>query len=156
MLRDKNGNETNLIDNGYGVSQVLPIVTEIIRLSIATPRKLRYIEASDYIVILEQPELHLHPAAQSELATLFVNGISDGKGKKKILVETHSEHLIRKLQILVADKEIYYVDKDEDGNAHVEEMKLLENGKFENAWPSGFFDRGYQLSRELAKAGIQE
>ena len=165
MLKDSNGNETNLIDNGYGVSQVLPIVTEIIRLSLATPWRRRYRDIGDYIVILEQPELHLHPAAQSELANLFVSGIINGKEKKKILVETHSEHLIRKLQILVADKEcpltkdmikIYYVDKDENGNARVEEMKVLENGKFENQWPSGFFDRGYQLSRELAKASIQE
>lgn len=117
------------------------------------------------MLILEQPELHLHPAAQSELADLFVSSVINSSGKKKILVETHSEHLIRKLQILVADKKypiskdmvkIYYVDKNEKGDAQIEEMKLLDNGKFENPWPAGFFDRGYQLSRELARTSIQE
>ena len=164
MLKDSNGNETNMIDNGFGVSQVLPIVTEVMRLMFSKPRNLKLKAFDDLMVILEQPELHLHPAAQSELADLFVNGVINGNGKKKILIETHSEHLIRKLQILVANKEcpltkdmikIYYVDKDENGNAHVDEMKLLDNGKFESPWPSGFFDRGYQLSRELAKAGAQ-
>ena len=162
MLRDSKGVETNLIDNGYGISQVLPIVTEVTRLQTnRTPKRLTS-SIVDMMTIIEQPELHLHPAAQSELANLFVDSVLTGKGKKKMLIETHSEHLIRKIQLLVADREslltndmvaIYYIDKDKDGFAIVEEMKLLKNGKFEKTWPSGFFDKGYQLSRALAKAG---
>ena len=167
MLKDGRGFETNLIDNGYGISQVLPIVTEVIRLTTdKQPRRLpRRMTRFDRILLLEQPELHLHPAAQSELADLFVECALAGKGKNKILVETHSEHFIRKLQVLIASQDcpltkemvrIYYVDKDEDGNSYVEEMGILENGKFETQWPSGFFDKGYLLSRELARAGIRE
>lgn len=165
MLKNAKGVETNLIDNGYGISQVLPIVTEVVRLTAASFDKEYAMEIDDKMLILEQPELHLHPAAQSELADLFVNCILTSEGKKKILIETHSEHLIRKLQVLIASKEcgltnemvrIYYVDKDDNGEAFVEEMKILENGKFETAWPSGFFDKGYLLSRELARAGIQD
>ena len=167
MLKDDRGFETNLIDNGYGISQVLPIVTEVIRLTTdKQPRRQpKKLIRSDRILLLEQPELHLHPAAQSELADLFVECALAGKGKNKILIETHSEHFIRKLQVLIASQDcsltkemvrIYYVDKDEDGNSYVEEMGILENGKFETQWPSGFFDKGYLLSRELARAGIRE
>lgn len=165
LLKDSFGVETNIIDNGYGISQVLPIITDVCTLSCMGMHKekpFNYFIWCDYIEIIEQPELHLHPAAQSELADLFVNSILNGKGKKKILIETHSEHLIRKIQVLIANKDceltndmvaIYYIDKDDQGCATVEEMKILENGKFESPWPSGFFDKGYQLSRELARAG---
>lgn len=163
MLKNQQGVETNLIDNGYGMSQVLPIVTEVMKLQNIDQSK-RTIPF-DRILLLEQPELHLHPAAQSELADLFVDCVLTGNGNNKILIETHSEHLIRKLQVLIASAEcpltkdmvrIYYVDKNEDGSSFVEEMVLLENGKFETQWPSGFFDKGYLLSRELARAGIRD
>ncbi|MBP5281710.1 MAG: DUF3696 domain-containing protein [Lachnospiraceae bacterium] len=160
MLRDENGVQTNLIDNGFGISQVLPIVTESVALMAYQGKE----SNADKILLIEQPELHLHPAAQAELAELFVDCVKNNDGKK-IIIETHSEHLIRKLQILVASPQcpitrdmvrIYYVDKDEKGEAHPEEMRILENGKFENEWPSGFFDKGYLLSRELSKAGIRD
>ena len=163
MLKNDQGIETNLIDNGYGISQVLPIVTEVVRLKTTAGSK--RVAPFDRILLLEQPELHLHPAAQSELADLFVDCVLSGEGNNKILIETHSEHLIRKLQVLVASADcpltkdmvrIYYVDKNEYGGSFVEKMDLLENGKFETEWPSGFFDKGYLLSRELARAGIRD
>ena len=138
----------------------MPIVTESVALIVYQGKE----SNADKILLIEQPELHLHPAAQAELAELFVDCVKNNDGKK-IIIETHSEHLIRKLQILVASPQcpitrdmvrIYYVDKDEKGEAHPEEMRILENGKFENEWPSGFFDKGYLLSRELSKAGIRD
>jgi predicted ATPase len=113
-------------------------------------------------VIFEQPEIHLHPAAQAQLADLFVEYINDKNGAvNRILIETHSEYLIRKLQVLVADPDkkisddqvaIYYVDKDEKGDSYVEKMKLCENGQFEKAWPTGFFDKSYELTKMLMEA----
>lgn len=97
-------------------------------------------EIDEETIYIEQPELHLHPAAQADLADLFVNCVLEGNNGKRIVIETHSEHLIRKLQVLIADKnnmftnemiKIYYVDKDKQGIAHVEEMKILPNGKFQ-------------------------
>ena len=44
---------------------------------------------------------------------------------------------------------IYYVDKDENGVATVMKMNILENGRFEKAWPTGFFDKAHELSMEL-------
>ena len=47
--------------------------------------------------------------------------------------------------------QILYVDKNENGEATIQEMKIKENGKFVNKWPTGFFDQGYNLSYELMK-----
>lgn len=109
---------------------------------------------------MEQPELHLHPAAQAELANLLVRSANMSRSRR-ILVETHSEHLIRKLQVLIADPEVpidsdqvafYYVEKDVDGNSHIRKMDINKNGQFEKVWPSGFFDKSYELTSELLYA----
>mgnify|MGYP003295541968 CR=1 FL=1 len=160
MLKDKNGIESNLIDVGFGISQVLPIISEVCMSSL----KSGITDLSiDNLILVEQPELHLHPAAQARLADLFSMCTSTNESTK-FIIETHSEHLISKLQVLIADKDypltsdmvqILYVDKNEDGQAFIEEMKLKENGKFEKEWPSGFFDQGYTLARQLSKASIR-
>lgn len=160
MLVNREGVESNILDVGFGISQVLPIVTQIIRSLIWSQKYIMGKEINEETIYIEQPELHLHPAAQADLADLFVNCVLESNNGKRIVIETHSEHLIRKLQVLIADKnnmftnemiKIYYVDKDEQGVANVEEMKILPNGKFEKRWPSGFFDKAHELSMELLK-----
>lgn len=161
MLEDKNGVESNLIDVGFGVSQVLPIISEA---CISSLRKNKQMELSlNNIILVEQPELHLHPAAQAKLADLFEMCVTANENAR-FIIETHSEHLISKLQVLIADEscpltsemvQILYVDKNDDGCAFVEEMKLKENGKFEKEWPSGFFDQAYSLSRQLMRASLR-
>lgn len=160
MLEDDKGFQSNIMDVGYGVSQILPIVVAVFK---DLQRPNGYIGA-DSILIIEQPELHLHPAAQAELANLFAECIVGTKGerrsnRKKILIETHSEHLIRKLQVLIAEKRLnsemvkfYYVDKNEEGEASVNEMRILPNGKFIDRWPSGFFDKAQILAYELLRS----
>lgn len=166
MSRDEETD--NIMDVGYGITQVLPIVTQLFNLNA------NYYADGGYsmqlskrkTVIIEQPEIHLHPAAQAELADLFVECVSDKKiGVNRILIETHSEHLIRKLQVLVADPEvnisndqiaIYYVDKNKSGDSTIEKMELSESGQFEKAWPSGFFDKSYELTKLLLQANIKE
>lgn len=160
MLVNREGVESNILDVGFGISQVLPIVTQIIRSLIWSQKYIMGKEINEETIYIEQPELHLHPAAQADLADLFVNCVLENNNGKRIVIETHSEHLIRKLQVLIADKnnmftnemiKIYYVDKDEQGVANVEEMKILPNGKFQKRWPSGFFDKAHELSMELLK-----
>lgn len=160
MLVNREGVESNILDVGFGISQVLPIVTQIIRSLIWSQKYIMGKEINEETIYIEQPELHLHPAAQADLADLFVNCVLESNNGKRIVIETNSEHLIRKLQVLIADKnnmftnemiKIYYVDKDEQGVANVEEMKILPNGKFEKRWPSGFFDKAHELSMELLK-----
>ncbi|MDE0103428.1 MAG: AAA family ATPase [Bryobacterales bacterium] len=78
----------NIIDVGYGVSQVLPLVTEILR-----PKGPR-------MFLLQQPEVHLHPSAQAALGTLFCEMASS---RRQLIVETHSDHLIDRVRMDIRD-----------------------------------------------------
>lgn len=161
ILKDTNGLEANIIDVGFGISQVLPIIAEMCLSSQKVSKKklgeVPY-EIND-ILLIEQPELHLHPAAQASIAELLNMCVLENDNSR-IIVETHSEHLISKLQVLIADKDnpltnemvqVLYVDKTSSGEAFVEKMMIKENGKFEKEWPTGFFDQGLNLSYELMK-----
>lgn len=163
IIRNQDGIESNLIDTGYGISQILPIVVQLLRNEVPPKQVIAHgvvLQALRSLILIEQPELHLHPAAQAAVAKLLVKCVQNpSKLKKQILIETHSEHLIRKLQVLVAkgelpvnDLKIYYVDKNEQGIAGVEEMELLDNGKFKRAWKTGFFDQSFELTMELLNA----
>ena len=79
----------NLIDVGYGVNQVLPVVTELLR------------SRGPRMFLLQQPEVHLHPSAQAALGGLF--GSIASKGRKQIVVETHSDHLIDRIRMDIRD-----------------------------------------------------
>ena len=78
----------NLIDVGYGVSQVLPLVTELLRADAPS------------ISLLQQPEVHLHPSAQAALGTLFC---CQAREDRQLLVETHSDHLLNRVRMDVRD-----------------------------------------------------
>ena len=82
------GPQRNLIDVGYGVNQVLPVVTELLRHD-APP-----------MFLLQQPEVHLHPSAQAALGSLFCR-IADWR--RQIIVETHSDHLLDRVRMDVRD-----------------------------------------------------
>lgn len=84
------GPKRNLVDMGYGVSQVLPVLLEIFRR-----------DGSD-ILLLQQPEVHLHPSAQAALGSLFCDHAVAGK---QLVVETHSDYLLDRIRILVRDGE---------------------------------------------------
>ena len=80
----------NLIDVGYGVSQALPVITELLR------------PDAPHMFLLQQPEVHLHPSAQAALGSLFCEIASSGR---QLVVETHSDHLIDRVRIEVRDNE---------------------------------------------------
>lgn len=159
-LNDGLEEKDNLMDVGYGISQVLPIVTELMaEKSVADDRDQNKSSTKKNFVI-EQPELHLHPAAQAELADLLADAANLNRSRR-IIVETHSEHLIRKLQVLIADPNvpidndqvaIYYVEKNEEGESFIKKMEIAQNGQFKGKWPSGFFDKGFELSTALMMA----
>ena len=85
------GPRRNLIDVGYGVSQVLPVITELLRRD-APP-----------MFLLQQPEVHLHPSAQAALGSLFCRIASP---RRQLIVETHSDHLLDRVRMEVRDGEI--------------------------------------------------
>lgn len=119
-------------DIGYGVSQVLPVVVAAV---MARP--------SGQHTMVEQPELHLHPRVQSRLADLLFYPTENGN---QVSVETHSEHLIYRVQRLIREKlktpddvSVNYVERTRSGSI-VHNLRLSENGNFIDAWPGGFFD----------------
>ena len=83
------GPRRNLIDVGYGVSQALPVITELLS------------ENAPSLFLLQQPEVHLHPSAQAALGSLFCQVVDK---KKQLLIETHSDHLMDRIRMDVRDK----------------------------------------------------
>lgn len=150
----KSGTTHSYSDVGFGLSQIIPILI--------TLRSYQIYSRPESFVIIEQPELHLHPAPQARLADIFVDWLHDSPPNKnwaQLLLETHSEHLVRGFQVLVArgklskdEIAIYYVDKDDKGNSFVKLMPLNENGAFTETWPEGFFDQAYLQAMELLTA----
>lgn len=82
------GPQRNLIDVGYGVSQVLPVITELLR------------PDAPSMFLLQQPEVHLHPSAQAALGSLFCQVASQNR---QLVVETHSDHLLDRVRMDVRD-----------------------------------------------------
>ncbi len=142
MIKNKyTGIYNNILDVGVGTSQLLPIIIEAVN------------SEDGSTLIIEEPETHIHPNAQSKLADLFVDCAKNQD--KKFIIETHSIFLITQLQILVAqgrisprDVKVYYFLQDGEGSK-IMDMKLTEKGQFQEEWPSGFFDIHYKLGKEL-------
>lgn len=142
LIVHRDGIACNLRDVGIGISQVLPVLV------------ISYFAPIGCTIILEEPEIHLHPLAQAILAELFVE-ISRERNVQYI-VETHSEHLFRRMQTLVAKQKIspedtamYFVERD-GKNAVLRTLELDEFGRVRN-WPDGFFGDALGETRELAR-----
>ncbi len=123
--------EVLITDVGFGISQVLPVLV------------LCYYAPEGSTILLEQPEIHLHPSVQAGLADLFIDVIKT-RGVQ-ILVESHSEHLLRRLQRRIAEEQIdshdtalYFCELDREGVSHMTELELDVFGNISN-WPTDFF-----------------
>ena len=134
-----------LTDVGFGVSQVLPALV------------LLYYVPEGSTVLMEQPEIHLHPSAQSGLADLMLN-VAETRDVQ-IIVESHSEHLMRRLQRRVAEEEassedvkLYFVSSSR-GVAQASDLELNEWGEIEN-WPEHFFGDEMGEIAAIAKASL--
>ena len=152
------GVKTNLPDVGFGVSQVLPVVVE------------SFYAAPDSTIVIEQPELHLHPRVQAYLANLFVDAINareNGADRRvQFLIESHSEHFIYRLQRLIAEEvlkpeqvALYFCRSGSEGSI-IEPLQLNEFGDISN-WPEGFFgdemeDTRIRLDAAAVRAAKEE
>lgn len=146
------GMEVSVRNVGVGISQVLPVLVRALSPNIP-----------DTLNLIEQPELHLHPALQAEIADVFIaGGRGPGYGHagvwtnwiKSFLIETHSEHLVLRLlrriretsekrapeglELLPDEVAIYYADVTESGTQFIR-MEISEEGDFRTPWPNGFF-----------------
>ena len=132
VVVDSHRVSANLRDVGIGVSQVLPVLT------------VAFFAPPGSTVVLEEPEIHLHPLAQSLLAELFAEVSLERERRIQFIVETHSEHLFRRMQTLIAQKRfkpehcaMYFVERDRDGS-HLHPLELDDYGRVKN-WPDRFF-----------------
>lgn len=158
----KNGLKRLLADEGYGITQLVSILLQIE----VNNHKFHSHTVNDnfeevdvwskHIICIEEPEVHLHPMYQSFLADLFVEAYQ--KFNTRFIIETHSEYLIRKLQVLVADKGnalapndilLNYVEKDESGVSTNRKIDILEDGELSDTFGSGFYDEADALAMDL-------
>lgn len=149
MARAENDDESfNITDMGFGISQVLPIAAQLWAIN-GRHREL----ASSSAVVIEQPELHLHPEYQARLADVFASAVKQangGRGNTSLIVETHSQHLVNRLGRLVEEKILSPEDvtillfepsEKEEKSTNIRISTFDEDGVLKN-WPFGFFEPG--------------
>lgn len=136
---EQNGKKILIDDCSSGFKQIFPV---LLRLALVDSRDL---------FLIEQPELHLHP----KLQTAFIEVLQKYRNDQRYIIETHSEHMVRKIQVLIAkglinrtDVAVYYFSV-KGGKTQIKEMIIGENGYFLEPWPDGFFDDSYNLTKEL-------
>ena len=135
------GPEVRLTDVGFGVSQILPVLV------------LCYYVPEGSILILEQPEAHLHPKVQSELADLLIEVVKERQ--LQIILESHSEHLLIRLMRRIAEEQIsvddtaFFFCEMNEGVSEIERLNVDDYGNITN-WPQNFF--GDEMGDLTAKA----
>lgn len=140
------GSEVLLPDVGFGISQVLPVVT------------LLHYAPEGSTVIFEQPELHLHPLAQAELAEIVVAAATHRN--VQVVFESHSEHFLLRLQRRIAEEELssdlvrLYFCKSSDSGSVLLELQLDDYGNITN-WPKGFMGDAFGETSEATLARIR-
>ena len=143
VRRQPGAKEVLLTDVGFGVSQILPVIA------------LCYYAPRGSVVLLEQPEIHLHPRVQAGLADVLIDAIKTRE--IQIIVESHSEHLLRRLQRNIAeetvsphDTALYFCEIDA-GVSRLTALQVDMYGNIEN-WPDGFFGDEFEEIAAMQKA----
>lgn len=142
---DNHNIKTNIADTGFGFSQIIPILVQIWHISKKKTNRLRFFVPS--AIVIEQPELHLHPKMQSKVGEAFCKAIKIAKERGinlRIIIETHSEQIVNAIGKCIDheiishnDTIVYLVEKK--GSAKIRESVYDKGGYLEN-WPYGFFD----------------
>ncbi len=140
VQKTKQSPKVLITDVGFGLSQVLPVLV------------LCYYVPEGSVLLLEQPELHLHPSAQSWLADVFIDVVENRK--VQVIVESHSEHFVRRLQLRIAEKKIppdktaLYFCEMRNSASHSEKLDIDLYGNINN-WPKDFF--GDEMGETVAR-----
>ena len=130
VRKSANSSDVLITDVGFGVSQILPVLV------------LCYYVPEGSTVLLEQPEIHLHPSVQAGLADVFIDAVE--RRGVQIIFESHSEHLLRRLQRRMAEEKItpestaLYFCEMRNGESRLRSLELDPYGRIAN-WPEGFF-----------------
>ncbi len=145
VQKSQGASDVLITDVGFGVSQILPVLT------------LCYYVPEGSTLLLEQPEIHLHPTVQAGLADVFIDAVK--RRKIQIVIESHSEHLLRRLQRRIAEEEIKSTDAAlyfctiEGGTSKLTELDVDLTGSIRN-WPDGFFGDEYEDIAAMQRANI--
>ena len=139
----------NVSQVGMGISQVLPLII----------RAYKPCDAKT-LIIVEEPESHLHPFAHAQIAQLFFDSLLIDKNKK-YLIETHSQNFVLRLRRLIAegklvpdDLALYYVDFNEENNeSELKRIIIDENGNVDY-WPEGIFSESLDETIGIRTAQI--
>ena len=146
VRRNPGSPDVLITDVGFGVSQILPAIV------------LCYYAPAGSIIILEQPEIHLHPAVQAGLADVFIDAVKTRN--IQIIFESHSEHLLRRLQRRIAEKAItpdtmaLYFCESSNGASSLKALDVDLFGTIKN-WPKDFFGSQFEEMALTTKAAIE-
>jgi predicted ATPase len=139
--------QINIVNTGSGIRQSLPLIV----------RSFMPVE-EETLIIIEEPETHLHPAAHGNLAERFVESYLEDNNRH-YLIETHSQNFVLRLRKMVAagllnpeDLAIYYVDFDEEENESTLKRINIDNEGEVEWWPTGVFNESLNEVIELRKA----
>ena len=147
VKRSQDSTPVLLTDVGFGVSQILPVLV-----------LLAYVDEGS-TVLLEQPEIHLHPAVQAGLADIIVEAAT--VRKVQVIIESHSEHLLRRLQRRVAEQKLtpdqvaLYFCENTGAASDIKPLKLNTCGEITN-WPTDFFGDPFGETAAIVEAGLQQ
>lgn len=134
--------DISLPDVGFGISQILPFIVQTLA-------------SSEQTITIEQPEVHIHPKLQADLADLLIAGIQPARNHR-FIVETHSEHLVLRLlrrirettdgtlppnmpKLFPQQVSVVYLERS-SGGTKVHHLRIDEQGEFIDRWPEGFFE----------------
>jgi len=146
VVLEKGDSQINIVDVGQGMNQALPLVVR------------SHIPRKGSIIVLEQPELHLHPAAHADLAELFAK--SAKKYGQNFVIETHAENIILRLRKLIVENDfgltendviIYWVEDAEMGGQEVTSIQIDTEGVLSD-WPEGVFNENIDEILEIKNA----
>ncbi len=146
VKKSRNSSEVLITDVGFGVSQLLPVLV------------LCYYAPENSTIILEQPEIHLHPKVQSDLADVLIDVVKNRN--VQIILESHSEHLLLRLMRRIAEEDIsadqtaLYFCQINDGTSEIERLNMDEYGNIRN-WPQDFFGNSTGELIKKTKAEMQ-
>jgi predicted ATPase len=138
----------NLADKGYGSGQILAILLKII-VSSRSANNQRKFKTVNSILVLEEPESNLHPDFQAKLIDMLWD--AQQKFNIRFIIECHSEYMIRRLQVLVKNKDLKpdQISIAYFNEAEINQIRISDNGFLDKQIPTGFMDIAAQMAIEI-------
>lgn len=143
---DRAALDTNLVENGEGTNQVLPVLTAL---------ALNLQREGPLILTIEEPESHLHPSLQRALAE-HICEVAAATPSSRIVLETHSEHMLLGVQLAILkgllrpeDVLLYWVRQLENGESVADPVTFDEDARQQGGWPPGVFSQDTEMAREI-------